>query len=80
MPRSRASPRHRHLLMLLAAARHEAGLSQVEMATRLSRPQSWVSKVEAGERRLDIIELIEVCEILGQDPVRIVRALVRLER
>lgn len=80
MPRSRASPRHRHLLTLLATARRKAGLSQVELATRLSRPQSWVSKVEVGERRLDIIELIEMCEVLGQDPVLIVRALIKVGR
>ena len=80
MPRSRASPRHRQLLELLAEARRSAGLSQVELALRLARPQSWVSKVEGGERRLDIIELIEMCEALGQEPVRIVRALAKSSR
>jgi transcriptional regulator with XRE-family HTH domain len=43
------------------------GLSQEEVARRLRRPQSFVSKYENGERRLDIIELIEVAEAIGFD-------------
>ena len=41
----------------LRQARNEAGLNQAEVARRLSRPQSFVSKAESGERRVDFVEL-----------------------
>ena len=50
-------------------ARKRAGLTQVCLADRLGRPQSFVSKYERGERRLDVIEYCEVCRALGIDPV-----------
>ena len=53
------------LLDLLRKTRKEAGLRQDDVAERLGRPQSFVSKYESGERRLDILELYDVCEALG---------------
>jgi transcriptional regulator with XRE-family HTH domain len=53
---------------LLLTAREEAGLTQLEVATRLSKPQSFVAKYEGGERRLDVIEFMEICEALKVDP------------
>lgn len=52
----------------LVAARTEAGLTQVALAERLGKPQSFVSKMERGERRLDIVELAIVARALGRDP------------
>jgi transcriptional regulator with XRE-family HTH domain len=54
-------------------ARKLAGLTQVELADRLKRPQSFVSKYERGERKLDVIELCEVCRALKIDPVAFLR-------
>jgi transcriptional regulator with XRE-family HTH domain len=51
------------LLGLLKSARSEAGLTQAQLAQRLRVPQSFVSKYESGERRLDLIELREICKI-----------------
>jgi transcriptional regulator with XRE-family HTH domain len=68
MTRSRQSPRYAQLLTLLAEARIDAGLTQQELAARLQRPQSFVSKIESGERRLDVIEFIEVVEALELRP------------
>ena len=65
MPRSRRSPRYAALCKLLTDARHEAGLTQADLALRLRRPQSFVSKFEAGERRLDVVEFLEVAEAIG---------------
>ena len=65
MPRSRHSPRYLRLTGLLVQARANAGLSQVDLAARLGRPQSFVSKYESGERRLDVVEFIEVIEAIG---------------
>ena len=53
------------LLEALRAVRTDVGLTQAELAGRLDRPQSFVSKYESGERRLDLIELSEVCAALG---------------
>ena len=49
---------------LLRKIRTEAGIRQADLAERLGRPQSFVSKYESGERRLDVIELWEVCRAL----------------
>ena len=64
---------YRALLTLLRSLREEAGLTQVELAERLGRPQSFVSKIEVGERRLDVAELRMLTEALGQDVVDIVQ-------
>jgi transcriptional regulator with XRE-family HTH domain len=53
------------LLTLLREVRTEAELTQVEMARSLGVPQSFVSKYESGERRLDLLELQQVCQALG---------------
>jgi transcriptional regulator with XRE-family HTH domain len=53
------------LLSLLRQARTEAGLTQEQVAKTLGRPQSFIAKYELGERRLDILELRQVCEALG---------------
>lgn len=53
---------------LLIEARKAAGLTQIDLALRLSRPQSFVSKFERGERRLDVIEFLDIAAALGVDP------------
>jgi len=50
---------------LLRSLREETGIRQMDLAKRLRKPQSFVSKYESGERRLDVIELREVCLALG---------------
>ena len=60
---------------LLIAARQAQGLTQVEIADRLGKPQSFVSKYESGERRLDVIELIEICRTLDVSPAALVTKL-----
>jgi ribosome-binding protein aMBF1 (putative translation factor) len=53
------------LLALLRQVRAQAGLRQIDLAERIGQPQSFVSKYESGERRLDILELRQVCVALG---------------
>ena len=53
------------LQQLLRELRTEAGLRQQQMADELDEPQSFISKYESGERRLDILELREICRVLG---------------
>jgi transcriptional regulator with XRE-family HTH domain len=51
------SPRYQEFLVKLRQARLDAGLTQVEVARALDKPQSYVSKCESGERRVDVTEL-----------------------
>ena len=67
------------LRTLLIDARQCAGLSQAEVAARLNRNQTFVSKYERGERRIDVIEFLEVVRILGGDPTTIIRQLEETE-
>ncbi len=53
------------LLALLRQVRFTAKLRQVDLAERLGQPQSFVSKYESGERRLDILELRSLCKAVG---------------
>jgi len=68
MPRTLRTPHHLRLQDLLANLRKSKRLSQTELAQRLGRPQSFVAKYEGGERRLDVIEFIEVARALESDP------------
>lgn len=54
-------------------AREEAGLTQVNVAEKLGKPQSFVSKYERGERRLDFTEFVELVDLLGIDIVNFTR-------
>lgn len=78
MPSSIFTERHQELIGFIASARKAAGVTQLELATRLGKPQSFVSKVERGERRLDVIEFCQVAEALGCDPARLLQEFVDL--
>ncbi|KAA9160874.1 helix-turn-helix transcriptional regulator [Amycolatopsis acidicola] len=65
MEKSIYSAEYQRVCELLRELRHEAGLTQVQVAERLGVPQSFVSKYESGQRRLDIIELEHITEVLG---------------
>ena len=61
------SAQQAHLQELLRRVRKEAGLTQVELGQRLDEPQSLISDYERGERRLDLIELKQICDAVGVD-------------
>ena len=71
MTRSLYDRRYEHFRRLLIEARRAAAVTQQDLAKRLRRPQSFVSKFERGERRLDVIEFLEVAEAVGFDPCQI---------
>ena len=62
---------HRTLCAVLVKARTDAGLNQTELARKLKRSQSFVSKIEAGERRMDVVEFIEIARALGREPAEL---------
>ena len=53
------------LVNLLREVRLEAGLTQTELAMRIGRDQTFVSKYESGQRRLDVLEVREICQVVG---------------
>ena len=55
----------------------EAGITQRELARRLDRAHSYVSRIEKGDRRLDVPEMIQWCEVLGAEPMDVIRRIVR---
>lgn len=64
---------------LLIEARKRSDLTQADLARRLGRPQSFVSKCERGARRVDVVELGEIARALGIDPIRFLRQFYREE-
>ena len=59
------SPRHRALISVIVAARQAAGLTQRQLAAKLKRSNSFVWKLEAGERQVNVLEFIEISRTLG---------------
>ena len=75
MSKSLFTARHDRLRDLLVEARRNAGLRQVDVAVALGRPQSFVSKYENGERRLDVVEFVDVTHAIGIRADEILREL-----
>lgn len=68
MPQSTHNSDYQLLLAVLKAARKRAGVPQVDLASRLGNTQTFVSKCERGERRIDAVGLVEFAEALGIAP------------
>jgi transcriptional regulator with XRE-family HTH domain len=60
---------------MLIEARKAANLTQAELSAKLERPQSYVSKYERGERRLDLIEFLQLAQVLEIDPLSFIENL-----
>lgn len=69
MRKTLRSAEHTRFLGLLIEARDQAGLTQQQLAKKLSQHQSFVAKYENGERRIDIIEFATIVRAMGADPV-----------
>ncbi len=80
MEKSIYSREYRAVTRLLKKAREKAGVTQVELAEALGQSQSFVSKCERGERRLDVIQLRTLCHTLGLTLPEFVDSLERVLR
>jgi transcriptional regulator with XRE-family HTH domain len=80
MRKSLYSPEQDALRSLLRQLRLVAGLRQRELSRRLGKPQSFVSRYESGQRRLDLLELRQICQALGISLTTFVQRLERLLR
>lgn len=67
MSRTLRSGAHKALIEEIRRARSEAGQTQQAVADTLGRPQSYVAKIEVGERSIDVVELLEMLDVLGAD-------------
>ncbi|OGF33562.1 hypothetical protein A2456_02485 [Candidatus Nomurabacteria bacterium RIFOXYC2_FULL_36_19] len=63
MPKTIHTKEYRNIVDKLKQARIESGLTQQEVAKKINMPQSYISKVEAGEQRLDVVELKELSKV-----------------
>ncbi|MVA98472.1 helix-turn-helix domain-containing protein [Nitratireductor sp. CAU 1489] len=68
MTRSLHTPEYAAFVRILVEARKNCGLTQQDLAERLGKPQSYVAKVEGGERRLDVVEFAALARALDVDP------------
>jgi transcriptional regulator with XRE-family HTH domain len=71
MQKSLNSAEYARLIAILVAVRKSADVRQQALAKKLGRPQSFVAKYEGGERRIDVVEFVEIARALGADPVKL---------
>jgi transcriptional regulator with XRE-family HTH domain len=73
-----SSKAHRCLVKEIRRERIAAGLSQAQVAKRLREYQSWVARLESGQRRLDVVEFLAVARAVGFDPAKLIRKLAKV--
>ena len=71
------TPLHAALVKVLIAQRIRAGLRQRDVAARIGKPQSAMARIELGERRVDVVEFVQLAMVIGFDPVRVLSRVVR---
>jgi transcriptional regulator with XRE-family HTH domain len=80
MASSLRSARHTRLAEMLAQHRRDANLKQAEVAQRLGRHQPFIANIEAGERRVDLVELLDLAEAIGFDPCKLIEELLSVPK
>ena len=68
MPRPFRSARHQRLAELIAQYRREAGLKQADVARELGRHQPFITSIENGQRKVGVVEFLQLARIIGFDP------------
>lgn len=63
---------YRKLISELITIRKTANLTQAQIAQKLQKPQSYIAKIENLERKLDILEFVQLCQILGTRPSEVI--------
>ena len=72
--------RHKQLVEALIAERKKAGIRQIPLAKKLKRSQTWIARIESGERRIDVIEFLELAEAIGFDAQAMIAMLLRTKK
>jgi transcriptional regulator with XRE-family HTH domain len=76
MSKSVFSDANRIVVEVLVAARKAAGLRQVELAERIGKDQTYISRIEQGQRRVDVLEFYALAKAFGVDPASLYQSLV----
>lgn len=77
MPKTVFSGAHKHLVELLIAARRKVGLTQTELANLIGKDQKFISLIERGQRRVDVLEFYVIAKALGLEPLKLYSELVK---
>jgi transcriptional regulator with XRE-family HTH domain len=78
MPKTVHSGRQRRLIEVLVREREKSGLTQQQVAKALKRHQPFISSIESGQRRVDVIELLDLTAVLGADIHQVIREVERM--
>ncbi|MCA1300677.1 helix-turn-helix domain-containing protein [Stappia indica] len=78
MAKTLGSERHKALIRLLIEAREKAGLTQTELAEKIGEYQSFVARLESGQRRIDVVEFLELAEVLGFDECELLKSVMEI--
>ncbi len=79
MIKTLGTKQHKMLIALLIAKREASGMTQTELAENLGEYQSFIARLESGERRVDVIELIQLARALNFDAAAVVREVEGIE-
>lgn len=77
MPKTVFSGAHQHLVDLLVAARRKANLTQTDLAELIGKDQKFISLIERGQRRVDVLEFYVIAKAMGLDPLRMYGQLIK---
>ena len=77
MGKTLGSARHKALVEFLVAKREAMGITQADLANQMGEYQSFVARLESGQRRIDVIEFLELSRFLSFDPVKAIRLIER---
>jgi transcriptional regulator with XRE-family HTH domain len=77
MPKTIFGGEHRHLVAVLVEARQTSGLTQAELAARVGKDQSFVSIIERGQRRVDVLEFVALARAMDAEPTQLFERVTR---
>lgn len=78
VPKSLFTRKHTQLRKMLVKARKDAKLTQVQLAAKLRRRQAYISRIERGERRVDVVEFVDIARAIGFDPAKFIAEFERI--
>ncbi len=65
--------RYRSIIQKLIERRRVLNMTQRQISARLNKPQSYIAKIEGFERKLDVLEFIEICEVIDLEPSTVLK-------
>lgn len=77
MPKTIFGGDHRHLVEVLVQARQKSGLTQAQLADRVQKDQTFISIIERGQRRVDVLEFVALARAMEADPARLFAEVLR---